>query len=78
MALIYYYQGEQFFRMGNFVAAFEFFGKSAGLLENPSLVPKEVVGLADDPYSRKEDFLIRSAEPIFTFDWKTHKKQSLF
>ncbi|EKN89468.1 WD40-like protein [Leptospira interrogans str. 2003000735] len=54
LALIYYYQGEQFFRMGNFVAAFEFFGKSAGLLENPSLVPKEVVGLADDPYSRKE------------------------
>ncbi|WP_061249675.1 PD40 domain-containing protein [Leptospira alstonii] len=54
LALVYYYQGEQFFRMGDFPSGFELFGRAAGLLENPSMVPKEIVGLAEDPYSRKE------------------------
>ncbi|EMJ48211.1 PD40 domain-containing protein [Leptospira santarosai] len=54
LALVYYYQGEQFFRMGDVLSGFELFGRSVGLLENPSMVPKEVVGLAEDPYTRKE------------------------
>ncbi|UPY78750.1 biopolymer transporter TolR [Leptospira weilii] len=57
LALVYYYQGEQFFRMGDVLSGFELFGRSAGLLENPSMVPKEVVGLAEDPYTRKERLL---------------------
>lgn len=57
LALVYYYQGEQSFRIGDAVSGFELFGRAAGLLENPSLVPKEAVGLAGDPYSRKERIL---------------------
>lgn len=57
LALVYYYQGEQAFRMGDVITGFELFGRAAGLLENPSMVPKEVVGLAGDPYSRKERLL---------------------
>lgn len=57
LALVYYYQGEQHFRIGDVLSGFELFGKAAGLLENPSQVPKEIVGLAGDPYSRKERIL---------------------
>ncbi|MBM9579806.1 PD40 domain-containing protein [Leptospira sp. 201903070] len=57
LALVYYYLGEQFFRLGESASAFEMFGLSAGLLENPSQVPKEVVGLPADPYSRRERIL---------------------
>ncbi|TGL99101.1 biopolymer transporter TolR [Leptospira barantonii] len=57
LALVYYYQGEQLFRSGDVLSGFELFGKAAGLLENPSQVPKEIVGLAGDPYPRKERIL---------------------
>ncbi|MBM9500458.1 PD40 domain-containing protein [Leptospira sp. 201903071] len=54
LALVYYYLGVQFFRLGDSASTFEMFGLSAGLLENPSQVPKEIVGLPADPYTRKE------------------------
>ncbi|AOP36070.1 biopolymer transporter TolR [Leptospira tipperaryensis] len=54
LALVYYYLGEQYFRLGEQVSGFEMFGLSAGLLENPSQVAKEIVGLPADPYTRKE------------------------
>ncbi|XDD51337.1 biopolymer transporter TolR [Leptospira sp. WS92.C1] len=57
LALIYYYLGEQHFKSNDSISGFEFFGRSAGLLENPSMVPKENVGLPADPYSRRERLL---------------------
>lgn len=54
LALVYYYLGRQHMRSGDRFSASEFFGLAAGLLENPSSVPKELVGLSGDPYSRKE------------------------
>ncbi|TGK36405.1 biopolymer transporter TolR [Leptospira gomenensis] len=54
LSLVYYYLGRQYMRSGDRFSAFEFFGLAAGLLENPSSVPRELVGLSGDPYSRKE------------------------
>ncbi|PJZ52004.1 biopolymer transporter TolR [Leptospira adleri] len=54
LALVYYYLGEQYFRMSDVSSGFEMLGLSAGLLENPSQVPKENIGLPADPYTRRE------------------------
>ncbi|RHX83001.1 PD40 domain-containing protein [Leptospira stimsonii] len=54
LALVYYYLGEQYFRLSDTRTGFEMFGLAAGLLENPSQVPKEIIGLPADPYSRRE------------------------
>ncbi|TGK10279.1 translocation protein TolB [Leptospira fletcheri] len=53
-ANVLYYSGEEKLKKKAWIEAFENLGKAASLLENPSGLPKEVVGLNQDPFSKKE------------------------
>ncbi|TGK55225.1 translocation protein TolB [Leptospira wolffii] len=54
LANLLYYSGEERLKKGEWVQGFEDLGRASTLLEYPSGLSKEVVGLAQDPFSRKE------------------------
>ncbi|TGK04784.1 tetratricopeptide repeat protein [Leptospira semungkisensis] len=53
-ANLLFYLGEEDFRNKNWAEGFEKLGIAASLLELPSNLPKEIIGLSKDPFSRKE------------------------
>ncbi len=53
-ATVLYYLGEENFKKGEWLEGFEKLGISSSLLETPSGLPKEIVGLSKDPFQRKE------------------------
>ncbi|PKA14902.1 PD40 domain-containing protein [Leptospira haakeii] len=53
-ATVLYYSGEENFKKGEWLEGFEKLGISSSLLETPSGLPKEIVGLSKDPFPRKE------------------------
>ncbi|TGL64505.1 PD40 domain-containing protein [Leptospira sarikeiensis] len=53
-ATVLYYSGEEELKKGNWTEGFEKLGLSASLLETPSGLPKEIVGLSKDPFPRRE------------------------
>ncbi|TGL28488.1 translocation protein TolB [Leptospira koniambonensis] len=53
-ATVLYYSGEENLKKGEWLEGFEKLGISSSLLETPSGLPKEIVGLSKDPFPRKE------------------------
>ncbi|TGK00026.1 translocation protein TolB [Leptospira langatensis] len=53
-ASLLFYSGEDDFQKGRWIEGFEKLGIAASLLESPSNLPKEIVGLSKDPFSRRE------------------------
>ncbi|EMJ97431.1 MULTISPECIES: PD40 domain-containing protein [unclassified Leptospira] len=56
-ATVLYYLGEENLKNGEWVEGFERLGVSSSLLETPSGLPKEIIGLSKDPFPRKERVL---------------------
>ncbi|PJZ68965.1 translocation protein TolB [Leptospira perolatii] len=57
LANLLYYLGEANLKEGEFVLGVEKLGRAASLLENPSNLPQEIIGLSKDPFPRKERVL---------------------
>lgn len=78
-ANLMYYSGEDDFRKGEWIQGFEKLGKAATLLEYPSGLSKEVIGLAHDPFSRKERVLhaLSRASVYFRLGDKDKTKSAL-
>ncbi|GBF38148.1 PD40 domain-containing protein [Leptospira johnsonii] len=53
-ATVLYYSGDENFKKGEWLEGFEKLGIASSLLETPSGLPKEIVGLSKDPFPRKE------------------------
>ncbi len=56
-ANLLYYLGEENFKKKDWVGGFDKLGLASSLLEYPSRLPKEIIGLSKDPFSRKERVL---------------------
>ncbi|EQA45411.1 WD40-like protein [Leptospira broomii serovar Hurstbridge str. 5399] len=51
---LFYYLGEEEIKRKDWISGFEKLGLAVSLLEDPSGLPKEIIGLAQDPFSKKE------------------------